>query len=184
MVHTLPRQDPQAWLNKEVAHVGTITIPAGPPGPPQGPPPGPPPEEPQGEPPSSQTWKGEPWGEPPPQEDMEEAKYCDICQMWLNGFTQFEDHKIGKKHKKSLKLQGKRAPVHESEDEITTRKLQVPMGTIILHTQEAYLADGQTESAMLQIAIEKEEQEMKDAVDKYLYGPYTELPDELDLRSS
>ena len=71
--------------------------------------------------------------------------------------------------------------MHESEEEITTRKLQVLMGTIILHTQEAYLADGQTESAMLQIAIEKEEQEMKDAVDKYLYGQYTELPDKLDL---
>ena len=55
------------------------------------------------------------------------------------------------------------------------------MGTIILHTQDAYLADGQTESDMLEIAIEKEEQETKDAVDKYQYGPYTELPDELDL---
>ena len=99
--------------------------------------------------------------------------------MWLNGLTQWEDHKVGKKHKNNLRRN--RAPVHESEEEITTRKLQVPMGTIILHTQEAYLADGQTESAMLEIAIEKEEQEIKDAVDKYLYGPYTELPDELDL---
>ena len=71
--------------------------------------------------------------------------------------------------------------MHESEKEITARKLQVPMGTIILTTQEAYLADAQTESAMLEIAIEKTKQEMKDAVDKYLYSPYTELPDELDL---
>ena len=29
--------------------------------------------------------------------------YCDFCEMWLNGPTQWEDHKIGKKHKKNLR---------------------------------------------------------------------------------
>ena len=34
------------------------------------------------------------------------AKYCDLCEMWLNGPTQWEDHKIGKKHKKNLRKMG------------------------------------------------------------------------------
>ena len=27
--------------------------------------------------------------------------YCNCCDMWLNGPTQWEDHKVGKKHKKN-----------------------------------------------------------------------------------
>jgi len=34
------------------------------------------------------------------------AKYCEDCEMWLNGPTQWEDHKIGKKHKKNVKKGG------------------------------------------------------------------------------
>ena len=26
--------------------------------------------------------------------------YCSDCQMWLNGQTQWQDHRIGKKHRK------------------------------------------------------------------------------------
>ena len=37
-----------------------------------------------------------------PAED-EMATYCEICQMWLNGPTQWENHKIGKKHTKNVK---------------------------------------------------------------------------------
>ena len=33
-------------------------------------------------------------------ESSEGAVYCEDCEMWLNGPTQWEDHKIGKKHKK------------------------------------------------------------------------------------
>ena len=33
----------------------------------------------------------------------ENAIYCKDCQMWLNGPLQWEDHKIGKKHKKNSK---------------------------------------------------------------------------------
>ena len=29
------------------------------------------------------------------------AIYCDICEMWLNGRPQYEDHKLGKKHRKN-----------------------------------------------------------------------------------
>ena len=32
-------------------------------------------------------------------------KYCRDCEMWLNGPTQWEDHKVGKKHKKNFKRQ-------------------------------------------------------------------------------
>ena len=71
--------------------------------------------------------------------------------------------------------------MHEAQNAITTRKLQIPRGTAVLLRQEAYMADGQTESAMLELAYQQEEQEMKDAVDKYLYGQYAELPNELDL---
>ena len=29
------------------------------------------------------------------------AIYCDICELWLNGRPQYEDHKLGKKHRKN-----------------------------------------------------------------------------------
>ena len=34
------------------------------------------------------------------------AKYCEICHMMLNGPTQYDDHKIGKKHKKNINKGG------------------------------------------------------------------------------
>ena len=34
-------------------------------------------------------------------ESLEGAVYCEGCEMWLSGATQWEDHKIGKKHKKN-----------------------------------------------------------------------------------
>ncbi len=43
---------------------------------------------------------------PPPTENGgadSQAVYCEDCEMWLNGPTQWEDHKIGKKHTKNLK---------------------------------------------------------------------------------
>ena len=42
---------------------------------------------------------------PKPNDEMGKKKvqpeWCDTCEMWLNGPTQMEDHKIGKKHKKN-----------------------------------------------------------------------------------
>ena len=32
--------------------------------------------------------------------------FCHVCQMWLNGPTQWDGHKVGKKHRKSLRAQG------------------------------------------------------------------------------
>ena len=36
------------------------------------------------------------------QDEEDGAVYCEWCEMWLNGPTQWEDHKIGKKHKKNI----------------------------------------------------------------------------------
>ena len=33
----------------------------------------------------------------------ENVIYCEDCEMWLNGQLQWEDHKVGKKHKKNSK---------------------------------------------------------------------------------
>ena len=41
---------------------------------------------------------------PPGNEETENrAVFCEQCTMWLNGPTQWEDHRIGKKHKKNCK---------------------------------------------------------------------------------
>ena len=34
------------------------------------------------------------------------AVHCPDCQMWLNGLTQLQDHRIGKKHRKNVQLRG------------------------------------------------------------------------------
>ena len=58
------------------------------------------------------------------------SEYCPFCEMWLNGPTQMEDHKNGKKHKKNVrkpkngqgakqvanKMKDKEPPVHEREN--------------------------------------------------------------------
>ena len=36
------------------------------------------------------------------------AIFCSHCEMWLNGPTQWEDHKIGTKHKKRVRQEGTR----------------------------------------------------------------------------
>ena len=121
------------------------------------------PQEPQGEPPPSQTFeaepyaepppfqgelqgerppKGDPPGDPPPEEDKDkfEAIYCKTCDMWLNGITQWKDHKIGRKHRKNLR-RNNRDGVHEAQNAITTRKLQIPRGIAVLLMHETYIAD-------------------------------------------
>ena len=30
------------------------------------------------------------------------AVWCWVCEMWLNGTAQWQDHKIGKKHRKNI----------------------------------------------------------------------------------
>ena len=42
-----------------------------------------------------------------------EGFYCDLCEMWLNGPIMLADHKIGKQHKKNIKLRERLAVLSE-----------------------------------------------------------------------
>ena len=57
--------------------------------------------------------------------------------MWLNGTEQWKDHKIGRKHRKNLR-RNNRDGVHEAQNAITTRKLQILRGIAVLLMHEAY----------------------------------------------
>ena len=46
-----------------------------------------------------------------PECDDERSVFCEQCQMWVNGHTQWLDHRIGKKHKKHCKRFGVGVPV-------------------------------------------------------------------------
>ena len=56
---------------------------------------------------------------------------CKVCVMCLNGPTQWEDHKIGKKHRKHLK----------AKPEKRSAKVIVPTGTAIIIEQTAIYYD-------------------------------------------
>ena len=56
---------------------------------------------------------------------------CNVCNMGLNGLMQWEDHKIGRKHKKNLKPK-------EPEPK---PKVIVPTGTVIIIEQTAIYYD-------------------------------------------
>ena len=60
-----------------------------------------------------------------------QAIHCNVCNMWLNGPSQWEDHKIGKKHKKNLK----------PKPEKRSAKVIVPTGTAIIIEQTAIYYD-------------------------------------------
>ena len=59
--------------------------------------------------------------------------YCETCEMWLNGDTQWLEHLIGRKHKKNLK----RDPGPEPKSE----GLVVPIGTVVVIEQTAIYTD-------------------------------------------
>ena len=46
----------------------------------------------------------------------EPAVFCEQCQMWINGHTQWLDHRIGKKHKKNCKRFGVGVPVKKETE--------------------------------------------------------------------
>ena len=66
-------------------------------------------------------------------EEKEEAEYCEACEMWLNGPSQMEDHKVGKKHKKNLAG----VPVKLKKN----KGIVAPAGTVLLIEQSALYAD-------------------------------------------
>ena len=39
----------------------------------------------------------------PCEKESNEERWCCSCEMWLNGRIQYEDHCIGKKHRKNVK---------------------------------------------------------------------------------
>ena len=68
--------------------------------------------------------------------------YCEVCEMWLNGPIQWENHQIGKKHKKHLNAlakapESKGLETHTKEDSARSIKAstansyhhQSPMGS-------------------------------------------------------
>ena len=65
------------------------------------------------------------------------AVYCDICESWLNGPTQWEDHRIGKKHKKNLKRQQGGSFKNAGKE----KGIEIPKGTAFLIEQTAIYND-------------------------------------------
>jgi hypothetical protein len=67
--------------------------------------------------------------------DYGDAIYCEYCEMWLNGPTQFSDHLIGKKHRKHRKAGGrKQRPTRD-------KGIEAPPGTVFLVEQIALYKD-------------------------------------------
>ena len=56
------------------------------------------------------------------EEEQDGAVYCQDCEMWLNGPTQWEDHKFGKKHKKNLQRKQQGGPTPRAKTANTKKK--------------------------------------------------------------
>ena len=67
----------------------------------------------------------------------DEPIHCDKCEMLLDGATQFEDHKIGKKHKKNIRASAGFAEEKMAKDKGIVR----PKGTALLIEQSALVDD-------------------------------------------
>ena len=69
------------------------------------------------------------------------AEYCEPCEMWLNGPTQMEDHKNGKKHKKNLRkpknVQSAKKVENKTQDKELTghERENLPKKVIPAHTE-------------------------------------------------
>ena len=69
------------------------------------------------------------------------AIYCYECEMWINGPTQLEDHRGGKKHKKNNKRQGSRKTVEELDWVVEEMEIVIPKGTALIIEQTAMFKD-------------------------------------------
>ena len=65
---------------------------------------------------------------------MMAALYCEVCEMWLNGETQWVDHLGGKKHRKNTRPEDRRRTLDEME-------IVIPKGTALIIEQTAMLKD-------------------------------------------
>ena len=69
------------------------------------------------------------------------ALYCEECGMWTNGPTQWEEHRIGKKHKKNTRRQGRRKTVEELYWVVEEMEIVIPKGTALIIEQTAMFKD-------------------------------------------
>jgi hypothetical protein len=88
-------------------------------------------------PPLPAGWIAKELEEPPPLPCGEAAVYCEDCEMWLNGPTQWEDHKIGKKHKKNIQGAGPASATPKPKD----KGIEIPKLTAALIEQSALWDD-------------------------------------------
>ena len=56
----------------------------------------------------------------------DDAIHCDICNMWLNGPTQWEDHKLGRKHRRNDAIARMQRDAAESPDACAATPGQAP----------------------------------------------------------
>ena len=64
-----------------------------------------------------------------------EAIYCEDCEMWLNGPTQWEDHKIGKMHKRKAR---RSEPLPKKSDDDGCDIASLAPKVVITKGQNAY----------------------------------------------
>ena len=69
----------------------------------------------------------------------DEPFHCDKCDRWLNGLAAFEDHTIGKKHRKNSRAQNMTG--FEEEKRAKDKGIVIPKGTAVLIEQSALLDD-------------------------------------------
>ena len=73
--------------------------------------------------------------------------WCDACEYWLNGRIQFEDHQIGRKHRKntreggSSKKRKQRSALSIKDTEFACKGVVVPAGTCLILEQVALIID-------------------------------------------
>ena len=72
------------------------------------------------------------------------AKYCEDCEVWLSGPTQWEDHKIGKQHRHNVKKGNKATP-----NSSLKRSVTMPLRTITENPDEDGEASRTSDGLML-----------------------------------
>ena len=77
--------------------------------------------------------------------DINDAIYCEQCEMWLNGSPQWGDHKIGHKHKKNTPKHKKNTHKPGQERKGNTGEertgIVIPEGTALIIEQMAIWND-------------------------------------------
>ena len=71
------------------------------------------------------------------------AIYCEECEMWINGPTQWEDHKVGKKHRKNptQKITQLEDPKNQEKTREKRKGIVIPKNTALIIEQTAIRKD-------------------------------------------